>query len=137
MNIFNNYRFYSTSFYPRQQRVSGFTVDQQSNHYLDKNKRLFLSKQLVKSAAFHMVRNLRHYQQVNDNIKEVIEVINKYLEQMNTLKEINEVMGMEGIIRQLYYSIFNYFLNDSFAFDARHKRPHRLPLHDLISFGVR
>src|SRR5690625_918771 len=135
MHIFNYYGFYSGSFYPRQQRVSGFTVVQQSNHYLDKNKRLFLSKQLVKSAAFHMVRNLRHYQQVNDNIKEVIEVINKYLEQMNTLKEINEVMGMEGIIRQLYYSTFNYFLNHSFAFDERNKRPPRDPLNALISFG--
>src|SRR5699024_1725370 len=35
----------------------------------------------------------------------------------------------------LYYSAFNYFLPEDFAFDDRTKRPPKDPLNALISFG--
>src|SRR5690625_307313 len=122
MHIFNYYGFYSGSFYPRQQKVSGFTVVQQSNHYLSREKRLFLSKQFVESAVFHMIRNLRHYKHF-DNVSDIIVSINEYQELIDGLNEVNEVMGMEGVIRQKYYSAFNIFLNPAFAFEERNKRP--------------
>src|SRR5690625_6741743 len=55
MHIFNYYGFYSGSFYPRQQRVSGFTVVYQSNHYLDINKWLFFYIKLVDCVIFVIV----------------------------------------------------------------------------------
>lgn len=36
MHLFNYYGFYSGSFFPRQQKISGFTVVQQAKHYLNK-----------------------------------------------------------------------------------------------------
>lgn len=134
MHIFNYYGFYSGSFYPRQQRVSGFTAVQQADHYLDNDKRLFLAKQFVTSASFHMVRNLRNYRNI-EGIIDIIEVIIEYQALIDRMTKVSELMGVEGVIRQNYYSAFNYFLDSDFAFDERNKRPPKDPLNALISFG--
>src|SRR5690625_3662851 len=130
MHLFNYYGFYSGSFYPRHQKISGFTIVNQSSHYLNKDKRLFLAKQFVRSASFHMISNLRHYKNVDD-VQAIIEVMKKYYNQIDEMHKISEVMGLEGTIRQNYYLIFNYFLDSNFAFDERSKRPPKDPLNAL------
>lgn len=134
MHIFNYYGFYSGSFYPRKKRVSGFTTVNQSAHYLDVNKRLYLAKQFVRSASYHMARNLRHYKQ-RVGVQAFLDLILNYQKQIDDMKSVQEVMGLEGIIRQNYYLSFNQFLDDRFAFDERTKRPPKDPLNALISFG--
>lgn len=132
IHFFNYYGFYSGSYYPREQKVSGFTKVHQSEHYLNKEKRLFLAKKFVESATFHMIRNLRHYR---DHTMPFIERIQKNLLLLPDASKITEVMGIEGIIRQTYYESFNEFLPHDFAFDQRTKRPPSDPLNALISFG--
>lgn len=134
MHIFNYYGFYSGSFYPRKKRVSGFTTVNQSAYYLDVNKRLYLAKQFVRSASYHMARNLRHYKQ-RVGVQAFLDLILNYQKQIDDMKSVQEVMGLEGIIRQNYYLSFNQFLDDRFAFDERTKRPPKDPLNALISFG--
>lgn len=134
MHIFNYYGFYSGSYYPRRKKVSGFTTVMQSAHYLDDDKRLFLAKQFVNSASFHMRRNLRKYKDKND-VTAFIDVIIDYQKQIDDMKKVTEVMGLEGMIRQNYYLAFNLFLDNRFAFDERTKRPPKDPLNALISFG--
>lgn len=134
MHIFNYYGFYSGSFYPRQQKVSGYTVVRQAEHYLNKEKRIYLAKQFVKSATFHMIRNLRHYKN-KENVQSIINIIIKYQNQIDDMTTVQEIMGIEGMIRQNYYSAFNSFLSSEFAFDERTKRPPKDPLNALISFG--
>lgn len=134
LHTFNYYGFYSGSFQPRQQKVSGFNLVNQAAHYLDKNKRLFLAKQFVDSATFHMLRNLRRYKE-KLGIKEIIESLESLKTQMESVRSVTELMGFEGIFRQNYYQAFNHFLNEDFAFDDRTKRPPKDPLNALISFG--
>lgn len=134
MHIFNYYGFYAGSYYPRRKKVSGFTTVMQSAHYLDDDKRLFLAKQFVNSASFHMRRNLRKYKDKND-VTALIDVIIDYQKQIDDMKKVSEVMGLEGMIRQNYYLAFNLFLDNRFAFDERTKRPPKDPLNALISFG--
>lgn len=134
MHIFNYYGFYAVSYYPRRKKVSGFTTVMQSAHYLDDDKRLFLAKQFVNSASFHMRRNLRKYKDKND-VTAFIDVIIDYQKQIDDMKKVTEVMGLEGMIRQNYYLAFNLFLDNRFAFDERTKRPPKDPLNALISFG--
>ena len=134
LHLFNYYGFYSGSFNPRQQKVSGFTLVNQAAHYLHKNKRLYLAGKFVDSATFHMLRNLRRYKD-KSGVSEVIKTLQSIKGQMNQATSITELMGFEGIFRQQYYQAFNYFLNDDFAFDDRTKRPPKDPLNALISFG--
>lgn len=134
MHIFNYYGFYSGTFYPRKQKVSGFTLVNQSKHYLNHEKRLFIAKEFVNSAAFHMLRNLRRHRNKGE-VQLSIYKITEYQSLLNNMTTISEVMGIEGIMKQNYYSAFNYFLTNDFAFDERTKQPPRDPLNALISFG--
>ncbi len=134
VHFYNYYGFYSGTYYPKSKQVSGWTVVNQSKHYLNQVKRAFLAKAFVKSAAFHMIRNLRSYQRYTE-VQTVIEKIKNNLALIDHAKHIHEIMGLEGIIRQQYYSAFNYFLPKEFAFDERTKQPPRDPLNALISFG--
>lgn len=134
MHLFNYYGFYSGSFIPRQQKVSGFTVVNQSAHYLDKDKRLYIAREFVGSAIFHMLRNLRRYRH-RDGMVQIIEKLELYRTQLYDMNSIAKVMGLEGVFRQNYYTAFNYFLDSDFAFDDRTKRPPKDPLNALISFG--
>lgn len=131
LHFYNYYGFYSGTFYPREKRISGFTKVQQCSHYLDNNKRLFLARKFVESAAFHMIRNLRNYKETNI----YIEQIQNYLSLLPSALEIEAVMGVEGKIRQTYYAAFNEILPKEFAFDSRTKRPPNDPINALISFG--
>mgnify|MGYP001385376019 CR=1 FL=1 len=134
MHIFNYHGFYSGSFVHRQTTVYGFSLVHPASHYLNHEKRLFLARQFVESAAFHMLRNLRRYKGKKDVEIKMEEIIN-YKRQLKKANTIQEIMGLEGLIRQNYYNAFNSFLSNDFAFDERTKRPPKDPLNTLISFG--
>jgi len=134
MHIFNYYGFYSGSFIPRKQNISGFTVVNQSSYYLNEKKRQTIARKFVSSAIFHMLRNVRRYRRMKD-MKKAIETLENYQNQLPYMKTIQEIMGLEGVFRQKYYESFNLFLNSDFAFDDRTRRPPRDPLNALISFG--
>ncbi len=131
INFYNYYGYYSGSYYPRKQQVSGYLLVNQVQHYLNKEERLFLAKQFIISGVFHMVRNLRHY----ENTKEYIETINRELSDIDEVTDIPALMGIEGRIRNVYYSAFNNILKHGFLLNKREKRPPNDPVNVLISFG--
>lgn len=131
INFYNYYGYYSGSYYPRKQQVSGYLLVNQVQHYLNKEERLFLAKQFIISGVFHMVRNLRRY----ENTKEYIEIINRELSGIDEVPDIPALMGIEGRIRNVYYSAFNNILKHGFLLNKREKRPPNDPVNVLISFG--
>lgn len=132
VHFFNYYGFYSGSFMSRESNLSGFTLVQQSAHYLDKDKRLMLAKSFVSAATFHMVRTLKGYKQIT---KEALDPIMLLIPQIFEANSISQLMGTEGMIRQHYYSLFNYILPSEFAFNKRSKQPPHDEINALISFG--
>ncbi|ERI07855.1 type I-B CRISPR-associated endonuclease Cas1b [Aneurinibacillus aneurinilyticus] len=132
VHFFNYYGFYSGSFMSRESNLSGFTLVQQSAHYLDKDKRLMLAKSFVSAATFHMVRTLKGYKQIT---KEALDPIMLLIPQIFEANSISQLMGTEGMIRQHYYSLFKYILPSEFAFNKRSKQPPHDEINALISFG--
>lgn len=130
LHFYNYYGFYTGSFYPRKKNISGLLTVKQSQHYLEKEKRLYLAKCFVQSAKYHIKRNLKNYKEVTDYIYECIEK-----EILDNAVEIDELMGMEGRIRNAYYKAFNLFLKNGFQMIKREKRPPTDPINALISFG--
>jgi CRISP-associated protein Cas1 len=120
LHIFNYYGFYAGTFCPRNKKVSGFTVVQQSSHYLDLEKRLYVAKAFLRSAIHHMLRNIRRYKEKTAEYVENIEVEAQKIEEA---KSIQELMGIEGRIRQHYYQSFNAILQHDFTFEKRTKQP--------------
>ncbi len=132
LHIFNYYGFYAGTFCPRNRKVSGFTVVQQSAHYLDKGKRLYIAKMFLESAVHHMLRNIRRHK---EKTEVYIHQIEEEAKKLDTVSTVQELMGIEGRIRQHYYQSFNEILKQDFTFEKRTKQPPRDPLNALISFG--
>lgn len=132
LHFYNYYGFYSGSFFPRQQKVSGIVTVRQSDHYLQKKKRLFLAQAFVESAAFHMVRVCRKRKNIHSEAVQEIIKLSKGIEETTS---IQQVMGIEGMIRQNYYLALNEMIPDDFSFAERNKRPPRDPFNALLSFG--
>ena len=132
LNFYNYYDYYSGTYYPREKNVSGFMKVKQANYYSDYEKRIFLAQSFVNSAVHHILRNLRRYKRVPD---EIIEGIEKERSNINKTENISSLMGIEGRIRKKYYKGFNKILKNGFRMEGRNKRPPNDPVNSLISFG--
>lgn len=132
VHCYNYYGFYTGSFIPREQKVSGVVTVRQSEHYLNKEKRLFIAKSFINSAVYHMVRLNRKKNNLSSSHVQEIQNLQKQIVNMNS---VSQLMGIEGMIRQQYYRTLNEMIPVDFAFEERTKRPPRDPFNALISFG--
>lgn len=131
LHYYNYYGFYSGSILPRKSYVSGNLLIKQVQNYLDQTKRFYLAYCFVDSAIFHILRNLREHKEA----EEFVTSIEKEKQSLAITKTIQELMGVEGRIRNLYYQAFNTFLKEDFNIEKREKNPPSNPLNALISFG--
>ncbi|MCT6942537.1 MAG: type I-B CRISPR-associated endonuclease Cas1b [Metasolibacillus sp.] len=132
VHFYNYYGFYTGSFIPREQKISGAVTVRQSECYLNGEKRLFLAKAFVRSAVFHMIRTNR---KKNNMQSEVVQEMIQLHKQIDEAKNVQQLMGLEGMIRQHYYRSLNEMIKPEFYFTERTKRPPRDPFNALISFG--
>jgi CRISPR-associated protein Cas1 len=132
VHFYNYYGFYTGTFYPRPQSVSGHLVVRQSAHYLDMKQRIYLARSFLDAGVHHMLRLLRRYKERTalyvDNIQNNAA---KFVE----AKSIPQLMGIEGSIRQEYYQSFGQILRHGFTLEKREKQPPTDPVNALISFG--
>ncbi|AKG92221.1 CRISPR-associated endonuclease Cas1 [Geoglobus ahangari] len=127
VHFFNRYGFYEGSFYPRESLVSGEVVVRQAEHYLDRDKRLYLAKAFVEGSIMNMARVLRK------NGEDDTEVISA-LQALSEAEKIDEVMGAEAIARNAYYSKFDTILKNM-KFERRSRQPPENEANAMISFG--
>jgi CRISPR-associated protein Cas1 len=108
---------------------SGNTHIFQASHYLDNEKRLYIASEFIKSAMWHMNKNLIEY-----NIGIPPDVMDTYYKSLDSCVTTNEIMGIEGNFRKKYYENFDIIIK-KFKFVKRSKRPPLNEINALISFG--
>ena len=64
-----------------------------------------------------------------------MQVEEKVRSDIDEVSGIPALMGIEGRIRNVYYSAFNNILKYGFLLNKREKRPPNDPVNALISFG--
>ncbi len=133
IHFFNYYGFYSGSFLPRKKNISGSLLVEQVRHYLDREKRHYLSVSFIEGAVHHILRNLRKN---SIEEKEYEDIQNELLPKIFKSSSSEELMAIEGNIRDRYYQLFNKIINNKdFFIEKREKRPPDNPINALISFG--
>ncbi len=127
IHFFNRYGFYVGSFYPRETLVSGDVIVRQVEHYLDKDRRLYLARAFVKGSIMNMLKVLKYYGADTSGVE-------RGLESLSNAGSLQEVMGAEASSRNAYYSAFDGILKE-FKFEERSRRPPKNEVNALLSFG--
>lgn len=134
IHFFNYYGFYTGSFYPKETNVSGKVLIKQVEFYQELDKRLEIAKEIVRSASDNIFRNLRYYNGRGKDVKNQMELIKSLQNEIEKVQSISELMGVEGNIRKIYYSVWNILVNQEIEFEKRVKRPPDNMINTLISF---
>lgn len=135
VHFFNYYGYYSGSFYPKENLVSGRLLISQVNAF--QNRRIEVAKSIVLGIGKNIYEVLYHYyKHGNEEVKDTLDWIKKNLEEkLQQAGDIQSVMQVEGETWQRFYSNFKYILPEDFVFNKRVKRPPDNPINAMISFG--
>lgn len=134
VHFFDYYENYTGSFMPRDGLLSGRMLLAQTAAYQSKKRRVDIARKFIEAAAYNMVRNLMYYNRRGKDMEEQIKVMNGLAEKLPNCTTVEEVMGIEGLIRKTYYEAFNLIIND-FEMGDRTKQPPQNEVNALISFG--
>ncbi|MEN3187093.1 MAG: type I-B CRISPR-associated endonuclease Cas1b [Atribacterota bacterium] len=134
--FYNHYGYYVGGFYPREHYNSGCLVLKQAEHYLKEEKRVFIARQFVRGAIQNAQKVLEYYSRRNSAVDDAIVQMESLLRNVADQKTVEELMALEGNMREVYYQSFDAILeNQDFQMEKRTKRPPRNRLNALISFG--
>jgi CRISPR-associated protein Cas1 len=135
LHFFNNFGYYTGSFYPKEYLISGFLLVNQTLHYVDYDKRLYLAQQFVIGASKNILKNIKYYNNRNNDFSVEIEKIEKMIDEVPDQNEIVDIMNIEGRIRKIYYSLYNHIITADLKFTKREFNPPKNEMNALISFA--
>jgi CRISPR-associated protein Cas1 len=131
IHFFNYYGWYTGSFCPKENLLSGEVVVRQAEHYLDNEKRMQIAREFVKGAMHGFIYNLKRYPEVEN---EIFRTFEGYTNSVDEQTDIQALMGVEGNARELYYSTFPVITKHKLEFEKRVKHPPDNSMNALISF---
>jgi CRISPR-associated protein Cas1 len=134
IHFYNYYDFYVGSYYPKETLVSGSLLINQVEKYKNYEERLFIAQQLIEAASYNILRNIKYYNNRDKDLLNFISEIEKLREQIYLTQNIQELMGVEGNIRKIYYDTWPIIINQEIEFEKRVKRPPDNLINTLISF---
>ena len=136
VHFFNYYGNHTGTFLPHAEQLSGELAIRQGAAYMDMQKRMYICRRLLDS-VIHNIHSVVNYYARRKNLPELTEISEKifaYTENLEAAQTPDELMGIEGTVRRLYYRSWHYWLGDAAKQFKRTYHPPETPLNSLISF---
>lgn len=134
VHFFNYYGFYTGTYYPKEALVSGKLLIKQVQSYENNEKRLKIAQAFIEAASYNIYRNLTYYNNRGKDLSGYMKEIEFLRKQIGLTKNVEELMGVEGNIRKLYYDTWNIIINQDIGFEKRVKNPPDNAINSLISY---
>ena len=134
VHYYDYYENYTGSFMPRDGLLAGRVLLAQAKTYENKKRRTELARKFIQGAAWNMVQNLNYYNRRGKELTDPVTQMKQLAGTLEQTKSVEEVMGIEGNIRKIYYACFETIIDD-FSMGERTKQPPQNEVNALISFG--
>ncbi|MBE3573549.1 MAG: CRISPR-associated endonuclease Cas1, partial [Moorella humiferrea] len=107
LHFYNHYNYYVGSYYPREHYNSGYMIVKQAEHYLAPELRIKIARAFVTGAVKNIRQVLVYYKNRGKNLSETLEYIDQLAPAVDKVNSIEELMAIEGNIRERYYGAFD------------------------------
>lgn len=134
-HYYNWFDRYAGSFYPQEFLNSGRVLVNQVRYYDNQDTRMDIARKIVRAATDNILENLRYYDRKGKTVSSAINDIVSLQENINDAGTPDELRGIEGQIRKIYYGTFSAILRGDFVLNQRTKQPPGNEVNALISFG--
>jgi len=135
MHVFGWNDYYSGSIMPERGQTSGQTVVEQVRAYDDEVHRGKIAREIVEGSIHNMRANVTYYDNRDYDLGGTLEALDRRRDEIQSVKSVEEAMGVEASARRAYYSIFDQILPEGFVFGGRKYNPPNNKVNSLISFG--
>lgn len=123
------------SFFPPADLFSGAILIKQSKAYLDDEIRLAFAQEIISASIYNMSDVLKYYNRRNKPVDEYVEYLEELREKITLTESVEELRGLEGNAKKIYYSAWQHLFSYPIEFSQRIKRPPNNLINSLISYG--